>query len=101
MLYGFLITLFALLCLVLIFLILMQKSKSSMGLGSMGGGSQMLFGGSGGQDFFQKLTWALGMIFMFGSLGLAIMRKPTETRYIQAFKQQEAAKEAQENKAAK
>lgn len=100
MLYGILVTLFALLCLVLIFLVLMQKGKSSMGLGSLGGGSQMLFGGSGGQDFFQKLTWVLGAIFMLGSLGLAIMRKPAQSRYIKVFEKQEAARQEQEKKAA-
>jgi protein translocase SecG subunit len=45
-----------------------------MGLGNLGGGTQLLFGGSGGQDLFQKMTWILGAIFMFGSLGLAIMK---------------------------
>lgn len=45
-----------------------------MGLGNMGGGAQMLFGGSGGQDVFQKITWGLGALFMAGSLMLAIMK---------------------------
>lgn len=45
-----------------------------MGIGNLGGGAQMLFGGSGGQDIFQKTTWVLGAIFMFGSLGLSIMK---------------------------
>ena len=74
MLYGFLITLFVFVCLFLILIILIQKSKGSIGIGGLGGGSQLLFGGSGGQDMFQKITWALGAIFMFGSLILALMR---------------------------
>jgi len=45
-----------------------------MGLGALGGGAQTLFGGSGGQDLFQKITWVLGGIFMAGSLGLSIMK---------------------------
>ena len=45
-----------------------------MGLGSMGGGAQMLFGGSGGQDIFQKITWVLTAIFLFGSLTLSLMK---------------------------
>lgn len=45
-----------------------------MGLGSIGGGSQTLFGGSGGQDIFQKTTWVLGALFMVSSLGLSLMR---------------------------
>jgi preprotein translocase subunit SecG len=77
MLFGFLIFLFIILCFMLIFLILLQKGKSSMGLGSLGGGTQLLFGGSGGQDLFQKVTWALGGIFMGGSLVLAMMKRPT------------------------
>ena len=53
-----------------------------MGLGSIGGGSQMLFGGSGGQDVFQKATWTLGVIFMVGSLGLAMMQRTTSSSRI-------------------
>lgn len=45
-----------------------------MGLGAMGGGAQMLFGGSGGQDLFQKITWVLGVIFMVGALTLSLMK---------------------------
>ena len=52
----------------------MQKGKGSMGLGGFGGGAQMLFGGSGGQDMFQKITWVLGAIFMAGALMLSLMK---------------------------
>lgn len=72
--YGILITAFIFICLILLLLILIQKGKSSMGIGNLGGGNQMLFGGSGGQDVFQKTTWVLGTIFMGGSLVLAMMR---------------------------
>ena len=77
MIFGLLATLFVVLCLMLIGLILIQKGKGSMGIGHLGGSSQMLFGGSGGQDLFQKITWAFGVIFMGGSLALSIMK----TRY--------------------
>jgi len=73
MFYGFLLTLFVMLCLFLIVIILVQKGKGSTGLGSLGGGTQMLFGGSGGQDLFQKITWVLGAIFMVGSLLLVVI----------------------------
>lgn len=55
-----------------------------MGLGSLGGGAQMLFGGSGGQDLFQKITWVLGSIFMGLSLLLALMKSSYmgESRYL-------------------
>jgi protein translocase SecG subunit len=77
MLYGLLVTLFVTLCATLVLLILIQKGKSSMGLGNLGGGTQLLFGGSGGQDLFQKITWFLGALFMGGSLVLAMMKKPS------------------------
>ena len=74
MLYGLLVTLYVFVCILLVAIILVQKSKGSMGLGSLGGGAKTLFGGSGGQDVFQKATWILGAIFMAGSIGLAIMK---------------------------
>ncbi len=74
MLYGLLVTVYTFVCLLLILLILVQKGKGSMGLGGLGAGTQMLFGGSGGQDLFQKTTWVLGTLFMTGSLLLALMK---------------------------
>ncbi len=79
MLYGLFLSFFLFVCFLLILLIMIQKSKSSMGLGGLGGGTQMLFGGSGGQDVFQKATWVLGFLFMFGSLTLTIL-KSTQSR---------------------
>ena len=79
MLFGFLVVLFVFTCLLLIMMILIQQGKGSMGLGSLGGGTQMLFGGSGGQDIFQKITWVLATIFIIGSLVLALMKTKTET----------------------
>jgi preprotein translocase subunit SecG len=77
MLYGFMLFLFIILSLLLMMLVLVQKGKGSTGLGSLGGESQMLFGGSGGQDFLQKLTWVLGAFFMVGSLVLALIKAST------------------------
>lgn len=74
MLYGLLVGLFIFICFLLIAIILIQQGKSSMGIGGLGGGAQMLFGGSGGQDMFQKATWVMGALFMAGSLGLSIMK---------------------------
>jgi preprotein translocase subunit SecG len=84
MLYGLLLTLFVFASLLLVIVILIQQGKSSMGLGNLGGGAQMLFGGSGGQDIFQKITWTLGTIFIFGSLALSIMKTHhgRESRYV-------------------
>jgi len=74
MLLGLVITLFAFVCFLLVLIILIQQGKGGLGIGSLGGGAQMLFGGSGGQDIFQKITWVLGGIFMFGSLILALLK---------------------------
>jgi preprotein translocase subunit SecG len=74
MLYGLLLTIYFINCFLLILIVLIQKSKSSMGIGSIGGGNQMIFGGSGGQDVFQKMTWTLGALFMASSLLLALMK---------------------------
>ena len=76
MIHGFFTTLFVIVCFLIIFLIFLQKGKGGMGLGSLGGGTQKLFGSSGGQDLFQKITWVLAIIFLFGSLTLAIMKTP-------------------------
>lgn len=73
MLYGLLVTLLVFVCFLLILVILIQQGKGGIGLGSSFGGAQMLFGGSGGQDIFQKITWTLGAIFMLGSLGLFLL----------------------------
>jgi len=78
MLYGFLVSLYVAVCILLVMVIMVQKSKGSVGLGSLGGGAQTLFGGSGGQDVFQKATWMLAAIFMAGSFVLSIMRSRQE-----------------------
>ncbi len=87
--YGLSVTFYVVICLFLMLIVLVQKSKGSMGLGSMGGGSQMLFGGSGGQDIFQKTTWVLGTIFMVLSFLLALMKShQSQTfRYVKAKEQ--------------
>lgn len=77
MLFGILISLFTVMCFFLIFIIFLQKGKGSMGLGSMGGGTQMLFGGSGGQDLFQKATWIMVGLFLVGSLSLSLYKNKT------------------------
>lgn len=91
MLYGLLITLFVILCFLIIAIILIQKSKGSLGIiGSAGSGAQMLFGGTGGQDLFQKITWSFVACFMGGSLILATMKNAMvhESRYLSSFNPQ-------------
>lgn len=76
---GLLTFFFSIVCILTILLILIQKGKGSLGMGNIGGSNQMLFGGSGGQDFFQKLTWFFGAILLAGSLGLALLKTKSYT----------------------
>lgn len=92
MLFGILVAFFTLMCLFLILLIFMQKGKGSMGLGSLGGGAQTLFGGGGGQDLLQKTTWVLVTFYLFGSLGLALYKTRTMIRASRAVQQTKTAK---------
>jgi len=71
--FALLMGFFIILVVALAIFILIQQGKGDLGLGSMGG-TQMLFGGSGGQDFFERTTWTLGFLFIFGSLGLAVLK---------------------------
>ena len=94
MIFGLLITLYVIICIFLILIILVQKGKGSMGIGNLGGGTQLLFGSSGGQDLFQKITWVLAAIFMASSMFLAIMKTRNSkefTKYTIAQKQALAA----------
>jgi len=81
MLYGFLLTLYLINCFFLVIIILMQKGKSGLGMGGLGGGAQMLFGGSGGQDIFQKITWILGSIFIAGAMFLSLMKSSEHKKF--------------------
>ncbi|MGB8367352.1 MAG: preprotein translocase subunit SecG [Candidatus Babeliales bacterium] len=85
MLYGLLVTLYIFVSIFLMLIVMIQKGKGSMGLGGLGGGTQLLFGGSGGQDIFQKITWILGAIFIGGSLMLSLM-KSRESRTLKYIK---------------
>lgn len=100
MLYGLLVFLFTIVCVFLIIIILIQKGKSSMGMGSLGGGTQLLFGGSGGQDLFQKVTWTLGTIFMLGSLTLAALKEASSPVFKGITKQEKALTKSSEVKPA-
>jgi preprotein translocase subunit SecG len=66
--------LYGILCALIILLVLIQRGKGNMGLGNVGGNNQMLFGSSGGQDVFQKVTWMCCFLLLSGSLVLAISR---------------------------
>jgi preprotein translocase subunit SecG len=94
-----LMTLFVILCFLLILIVLLQQGKGDMGLGGLGGGSQMLFGGSGGQEFFEKITWTMITLFILGALGLTILKNKTTlttrvSKTAASFKQKQIPKPA-------
>ena len=74
MIVSLLIGLFIFCSLLLGILVMMQQGKGDMGLGALHTGTQALFGGSGGQTFFQKMTWLFGAIFLAGSLSLTVLK---------------------------
>lgn len=65
---------YSFICLFTVLLILIQRGKGNMGLGNVGGSNQAIFGSSGGQDIFQKITWVCLVLLLGGSLALAILR---------------------------
>lgn len=85
MLIGLLYTVFVILCFFIIFIVLLQKSKGSLGIVGSIGSANIIFGGSGGQDIFQKMTWMCIALFMSGSLVLALLknRSVNQSRYLE------------------
>jgi len=73
--FSLMTTLYSVMCCLIILIVLIQKGKGNMGLGSMGGGNQMLFGSSGGQDIFQTTTWIFCALLLIGSLGLSVLKE--------------------------
>jgi preprotein translocase subunit SecG len=72
--YGFMVTLFILVCVLQIITILLQSSKGGGLAGAFGGGSMgAMFGSRGTATFLSKLTAGLATAFMVLSLILAIM----------------------------
>ena len=86
--------LFAILCLFLALFILIQQGKGDMGLGGLGRGGQALFGGSGGQDFFEKATWTMGALFMAGALGLTMFKARQTPSRLSTYKVPASAQKA-------
>jgi preprotein translocase subunit SecG len=71
MLLGFLKVIYFFVCILIILLVLAQKAKGSLGASThFSGQAQSIFGSTGGQDLFQKATWVLGAMLIFGSLFL-------------------------------
>ena len=60
-------------CIALIMIVLLQKGKGASMGAAFGGSSQTVFGSSGATSFLQRITVAAAVIFMFTSLGLALL----------------------------
>lgn len=73
--FSLMTTLYSIMCCLIVLIVLIQKGKGNMGLGSMGGGNQMLFGSSGGQDIFQTTTWIFCALLLIGSLSLSVLKE--------------------------
>ncbi len=72
---------FAIICVLLVLIILLQSDKSA-GMGILGGAGQSTFGSSTA-DIITKVTAVMVAIFMVGSLGLSII----ESKRISSLRQ--------------
>ena len=72
--YTFLVTLHVVLCVMLIFIILMQPGKGADISSAFGGGSaSQLFGAAGSGNLFTRGTGVLAALFMVTSVSLALL----------------------------
>jgi preprotein translocase subunit SecG len=60
-------------CIALVMIVLLQKGKGASMGAAFGGSSQTVFGSTGATSFLSKITVAAAVIFMFTSLGLALL----------------------------
>lgn len=73
-----LVTLHVLVCLLLIFVIMLQSGSAADLAGAFGGaGSQTAFGPRGASTFLTKATTWCAIVFMMSSLALSLKRAPT------------------------
>ena len=66
--------LFALVAVLLVAAILIQPAQGDMGLSPAGKTGHILFGGSGGRELIENITWALVFLFLGGALLLGIVK---------------------------
>ncbi|MBS1958206.1 MAG: preprotein translocase subunit SecG [Bdellovibrionales bacterium] len=69
----------------LVIAVLLQAGKGAEISATFGGSSQTVFGSSGGQNFFQKLTYGLAAVFMVTSLVLTILPGKTKKSVFEGF----------------
>jgi preprotein translocase subunit SecG len=70
--YTFALVIFVLVCVLLILIILLQSSRAS-GMELFGSGNQNIFGGQT-SDMLTKITTALAVLFLVGTIGLAVFQ---------------------------
>jgi protein translocase SecG subunit len=74
MLYEIGVFFFCFAALLLIFFVSMQKSQGGIFGGQSSQDSTIVFGGSGGSEFMQRVTWILGFTLILGTLVLSIYK---------------------------
>lgn len=76
-------TFFVITCMLMAASILIQQSRGEIGFGAVPSkGTQIVFGGSGGQEFFEKITWALGIIFLSACIAMSYFQSKEQSRSI-------------------
>jgi preprotein translocase subunit SecG len=77
-------------CLFLMVTVLLQSGKGGgVGAAFGAGGSQTVFGGSGGGNFLRRLTVACAAIFMLTSITLAYMASSTGSDSLRRYSEQQ------------
>jgi len=93
--YGFLLLLHLVICMLLITVVLVQSGKGGgLAGGAFGGSAQTVFGGRGATDFFTRATMILGAAFFISSLTLALMSSGRGRSAGRSLIQQEAQRGA-------
>lgn len=77
--YGILVFLHVITCLLLVTIILMQASKGGGLAGTFGGASTAMFGGRGAGSFLSKVTVALAATFMILAILISLVNVPTDS----------------------
>jgi len=86
--YTFLSVIYVLVCSFLIMVVLLQQGRGG-GMGSLGGGSQTVFGGSGAGNLLTRLTTVSAALFMILSATLAWLSSSGDTALEDAMHQRE------------
>ncbi len=86
--YTFLSVVYVLVCSFLIMVVLLQQGRGG-GMGSLGGGSQTVFGGSGAGNLLTRLTTVSAALFMILSATLAWLSSSGDSALEDAMHQRE------------